>query len=126
MKNEIKPAFPYCGMDTSSGSATDGDHFVQEKGLSKREYFAAMAMQGLLSHPSFSHGPEDIAIAAVNHADALLKQLETMNELIDAVLAWWEEHKYDVLQSSEDQDECNIYDEEPEFVKIAKRLKEEQ
>lgn len=49
-----------------------------------------------------------------------------MNELIDAVLAWWEEHQYDVIQSSEDQDEYNIYHEEPEFVKIAKRLKEEQ
>ncbi len=47
-----------------------------------------------------------------------------MNELIDSILDWWEEHQYDT-RSSESED-WNLYDEEPEFVKIAKRLKEEQ
>lgn len=46
-------------------------------GMTKREQFAAMAMQGLLA----KHGDDDyqcdqIASYAVAHADALLKELE--------------------------------------------------
>lgn len=50
-------------------------------------------------------------------------------ELIDAVLEWWEVHRYDVrVYSTGDGgfDEDNLYDEEPEFVKIAKIMKEKQ
>lgn len=44
-----------------------------EYGLSKREYFAAMAMQGLLAH----YGNDDSRIAdwAISEADALLAEL---------------------------------------------------
>lgn len=47
------------------------------KGLSKREYIATMAMQGMLSFDS-SGGiqPQVIAQSSVMFADALLKQLE--------------------------------------------------
>lgn len=56
-------------------------------GLTKREYFAAMAMHGLLSAGNISHisqfksgeyatHPEMLAIASVSCADALLKKLE--------------------------------------------------
>lgn len=53
-------------------------------GLNKREYFAGLAMQGLLANnPSFLHGNREgeyadmaIAVEAVRHADELLKQLE--------------------------------------------------
>ena len=45
-------------------------------GLSKREYFAAMALQGVLA----SHEPietlEMVAKAAVDAADALIRELE--------------------------------------------------
>lgn len=48
-----------------------------------------------------------------------------MDELIDKVLEWWNEHKYDeVIRLDGEHD--NAFDEEPEFVKIAKRLKEEK
>jgi hypothetical protein len=48
---------------------------VQEKGLSKREYFAAMAMQGLLSTVPESFNGREIAEISVNMADALIEAL---------------------------------------------------
>lgn len=46
-------------------------------GLTKREYFAAMAMQGLLSSfkPIEVQGPDERAEYAVKHADALFAAL---------------------------------------------------
>ena len=44
-------------------------------GLTKREYFAAMAMQGLLSDPELTAKPEVFAHEAVRHADALIVEL---------------------------------------------------
>jgi hypothetical protein len=46
-------------------------------GLTKREYFAALALQGLLAgDPEFRY--EVAAQQAVKHADALLKALEVI------------------------------------------------
>ena len=42
------------------------------KGLTKREYFAAMAMQGLLANSLYVG---DVAISAVGVADALIEAL---------------------------------------------------
>jgi len=49
-------------------------------GLTKREHFAAMAMQGILSNPRWE-GKDDylayqVASSAVRYADALLAELE--------------------------------------------------
>lgn len=44
-------------------------------GLTKREYFAAMAMQGLL-RDHYTCFPESCATEAVKYADALLAELE--------------------------------------------------
>ena len=57
------------------------DGFPEEFGLTKREYFAAMAMQGLLSHGGYS-GFELAAYDAAVAADSLLKELEE-NECTD-------------------------------------------
>lgn len=50
-------------------------------GLTKREYFAAMAMQGLASQPTNGADWETIipadARVAVQYSDALLRELET-------------------------------------------------
>ena len=46
-----------------------------EGGLTKREMFAAMAMQGLLSHRPENAFPYEIADAAVEFADALIEEL---------------------------------------------------
>lgn len=44
-------------------------------GLSKRELFAAMAMQGLLADSEFTLRPENAAKLFVNYADALIREL---------------------------------------------------
>ncbi|AHK11809.1 hypothetical protein S349_19 [Shewanella sp. phage 3/49] len=67
MKNADMPSMPV--MDESD---IHGQHY----GLTKREHFAAMAMQGLCSHSGDYHLAEDIAYDAVMYADALLKELE--------------------------------------------------
>jgi hypothetical protein len=51
-------------------------------GLTKREYFAAKALQGMLSqwvHPEFSLTPEDWAKSAAQLGDALLAELNKEN-----------------------------------------------
>lgn len=45
---------------------------THEPGLTKREYFAALAMQGLLSNPVVMG---NLAEMAVEHADALINEL---------------------------------------------------
>ena len=52
-----------------------------QSGLTKREYFAGLAMQGILAnHTGPLHiGPGRCAAVAVDHADALLKALENNN-----------------------------------------------
>lgn len=46
----------------------------QIPGLTKREYFAAMAMQGIVTRQSYD--PDDMASFAVDYADALIAQLQ--------------------------------------------------
>jgi hypothetical protein len=44
-------------------------------GLTKREYFAAIAMQGLISNSLSGRGPNGCAEDSVKFADALIKEL---------------------------------------------------
>lgn len=48
-------------------------------GLTKREYFAAMAMQGLLACPNNVNMAQDIAKGAVIVADQLIIELNKTN-----------------------------------------------
>jgi hypothetical protein len=97
MNNSDQTAFGY-GFTTADGSS-----HVEEKGLTKREYFAAMAMQGFLANSSETdvssayvlqaiglpketkysfdeHYPKYVSKIAAKYADALLKELETKTE----------------------------------------------
>jgi hypothetical protein len=71
-----EPAFPVAHV---RGEGRDGDMFVTtdvEPGLTKRELFAALAMQGMLSdegESSWSSG--SCATRAVSFADALIQAL---------------------------------------------------
>jgi hypothetical protein len=63
---------------------TKGNCYDQ-KGLSKREHFAALAMQGLLSQPAdqafvYQNRPDAVAREAVNFADALIAALNEGGE----------------------------------------------
>lgn len=76
MSNANKPAFPFIVQDISKCQAHDG-------GLTKRELFAAMAMQGMLASESdhFNYGHiAKLAEAAVLRADALLAELERTHD----------------------------------------------
>jgi len=44
-----------------------------------------------------------------------------IDDLIKSVLTWWKEHQYDTesVSSGEIPEEYNVYDETPDFVKIA-------
>lgn len=44
--------------------------------MSKREWLAGIAMQGMLSNDGFHLNYENIAIEALRYADALIKKLE--------------------------------------------------
>lgn len=48
---------------------------VKEPALTKRELFAAMAMQGILSQPEGFRLPENVSEDAVRYADHLIKEL---------------------------------------------------
>jgi hypothetical protein len=48
----------------------------------------------------------------------------TAQDLCNNILAWWEEHRYDT-QADGDGGELKTYDEDPEFVTMAKQMKEE-
>lgn len=68
MNNGDKPAFP--NEDALKG----GDSSAT--GLTKREYFAAMAMQGVLSS-SADRGEAAVVKMAMKFADQLLKALDS-------------------------------------------------
>lgn len=68
--SEIKdggPAFPYC--------VWVGDHHNgHNTGMSLRDYFAGMALQGILSRDSIQfHKSTTIAVWAYDYADAMIR-----------------------------------------------------
>lgn len=67
MRNSSDPAFPVDGIHASDALK----HYTS--GLTKREYFAALAMQGAITRYS---NTGDIARIAIKCADELLKQLD--------------------------------------------------
>lgn len=71
MENSKQPAFPHVAFN-QQGEYTTG---LFANGLTKREYFAAMAMQALLTgDPAYSE--EKVAEKSVSIADKLLKALD--------------------------------------------------
>ncbi len=60
-----KPAFP----------SLDAQGYLLESGLTKRELFAAMALQGLLANPATDGERDEIAFDAVMYADELISEL---------------------------------------------------
>lgn len=83
MKNAEQPAYPVDAVEAKY-RPYDRDSVVKVSngspayhGLTKREQFAAMAMQGLLANARVDiHEPVEYAFYAVKSADALLAELE--------------------------------------------------
>jgi len=66
-------------MSTDPNQLVIANLEMGEWGLTKREYFAALAMQSVLS----THGedyPEIIAVRALRYADALINELNKEDE----------------------------------------------
>lgn len=79
MENSEQPVYPHNVKTTKDNNIT----FLQCNGLTKREYFAGLAMQGLLAAKyEYLKGNADIPADgmiehyAVQMADELLKQLK--------------------------------------------------
>lgn len=74
MSNANEPAFPFGQVSERTGQPING---LFAAGLTKREYIAAMALQGLCANSGeYGEGYEDItASKAVKSADALLAEL---------------------------------------------------
>ncbi|MBS5907830.1 MAG: hypothetical protein KIC84_11455 [Dysgonomonas mossii] len=71
MKEGKENAFPHIELDTYSGKPCN-QHF----GLTKRELFAAMAMQGILANPEKIGGKDqELTQYSVMLADALINEL---------------------------------------------------
>jgi len=68
-ENSCALAFPYEERDG------DGLPYYDHKGLTKREYFAAMAMQGLVQNDVLSSDYQSAAREAVCWADLLIDEL---------------------------------------------------
>lgn len=66
---------------TDSAFIFNPEFLNQDNPLTKREYFAAMAMQGLLANPRYTDNEKnetwyhDVKIDAVTQADELIKEL---------------------------------------------------
>lgn len=75
MKNADMPAMPLGDACLSSAHINPS-----VMGLTKREYFAGLAMQGLLADSEVNAGSELVAIVAIEYADALLAALENQND----------------------------------------------
>ena len=71
MTNGNEPAFSKSAFYHPDGGIIDSP----QEGLSKREYFAAMALQGLLSDSNNTGNCAYFATDAVKMADALIEQL---------------------------------------------------
>ncbi len=68
--NESMNPYFFNGQDVNGES-----HIDCGRGLTKREYFAAMAMQGLANNFNIHSESEDCAVTAVRFADALIEAL---------------------------------------------------
>jgi hypothetical protein len=89
MENKDKPAFGFVDNRSNSYEYCNGVPFNEGiyYGLTKREYFAGLAMQGWLAthfrsdHHGFDSSDKDkIAKWSIELADELLKQLENGNQ----------------------------------------------
>lgn len=64
------------GQQAAFSCPTGSDGGVYHHGLTKREYFAAVAVQGLLANPGFNDKTaQQIATWSVEQSDMLLEEL---------------------------------------------------
>lgn len=80
MTNGNDSAFQFSSIETEHTKEDGSKIWDMKYGLTKREQFAAMAMQGILSNPMVNElvkerGFNGVADLAADHADALIESL---------------------------------------------------
>jgi hypothetical protein len=68
-------AFPREWSSVKQNKDAPTQYSVAQKGLTKREYFAAKAMQGFLSNPNTQGDTKLLMKEALKFADAMLERL---------------------------------------------------
>jgi len=76
MNNRNMPANQESITSCNDGSLVSGDDISAHSGLTKLEYAAIAAMQGLLSNPTDNEYFASIELLAIKHANALFDELE--------------------------------------------------
>ena len=80
MNNSDMPAMPSkVSVNRDSGDVQPyqfGNDDFSTPGLTKREHFVGLAMQGMLTNPGDYSKPEHVAHDAIMYADAILTALE--------------------------------------------------
>lgn len=82
--NPNDPAFPYAFEDPPTllpGGGVTSTIINRFPGLTKREWFAGMAMQGIIVNLSAECRPASVASDALLYANALIEALNKSNEL---------------------------------------------
>lgn len=64
-----------CDPNDAAFARPEAAGIEAQTGLTKREYFAAMALQAMLGHPQCDGPAAVFSFAAVEHADALIAEL---------------------------------------------------
>jgi hypothetical protein len=77
MKNENQPIYPDPMRGAEQSFSNQSPHELP-MGLTKREYFAGLAMQGIIAG---NLDVDDVAHSAVKMADAVLAELEKTKDL---------------------------------------------
>lgn len=72
-KNDGGAAFPHSEFKTPRGSAGGEMNWDAEAGLTKRDYFAAAALTGLLASGPHDCKVSELVIDAMAYADAMIK-----------------------------------------------------
>lgn len=84
MKNSEQPAMPVKEVWVKSDAVKSGGIYEDFSGLSKIEYFAGLAMQGLLASDTDPNSdywePARLATKSVTYAKALLAEIEKEKE----------------------------------------------
>ena len=75
-KDDGGPAFPWApGAQPQNPDGTWNQTWDPgESGMSLRDWFAGMAMQGLLANPNKDYAPNGVSAEAYDYADAMLEQ----------------------------------------------------
>lgn len=78
--NDGGPAFPTNATATTHGFYQDGQpcatHYGTTPGMTLRDYFAAAALQGMLTDSCIQGSDSQFAESAYSYADAMLKARE--------------------------------------------------